>query len=137
MLLCVLQVYLQLLPLSLMFIVTASVIHGQHLKSKCLFHANLRCPRVYNNMHAQTFVRSCKDDSWNIQSDTNSKDSSINMKPNLEMVLFQISWQLHEVNILLWWLQAASHSNLSLSIRPITDVWVELVLPTMILLAHG
>lgn len=66
-----------------------------------------------------------------------SKDSSINMKANLGMVLFQISWQLHEVNILLWFLQAASHSNLSLSVRPITDVGVELVLPTMILLAHG
>jgi hypothetical protein len=53
------------------------------------------------------------------------------------MVLFQISWQVHEVNILLWFLQAAIHSNLFLSIRPITDVGVELVLPTTILLAHG
>lgn len=66
-----------------------------------------------------------------------SKDSNINIKANLGMVPFQISWQVHEVNILLWFLQAASHSNLSLSIRPITDVGVELVLPTTILLAHG
>jgi len=66
-----------------------------------------------------------------------SKDSNINIKANLGMVLFQISWQVHEVNILLWFLQAASHSNLFLSIRPITDVRVELVLPTTILLAHG
>lgn len=70
MLLCVLQVYLQLLLLSLMVIVTASVIGGQHLKSKPLLHANLRCPRVHNNMHAQTFVRNWEDDNWNIQSDT-------------------------------------------------------------------
>ena len=38
-----------------------------------------------------------------------SKDSNINIKANLGMVLFQISWQVHEVNILLWFLQAASH----------------------------
>jgi len=66
-----------------------------------------------------------------------SKDSNINIKANLGMVLFQISWQVHEVNILLWFLQAASHSNLSPSIRPITNVGVELVLTTTILLAHG
>jgi hypothetical protein len=57
-----------------------------------------------------------------------TKDSSINMKAYLGMVLFQISRQLHDINILLWFLQAASHSNLSLSVRPITDVGVELVL---------
>ena len=62
MLSCVCQVYLQLLFLSLMDIVTASVILGQHLKSKCLLHANLRRTRLHNNMHAQTFVRNWEDD---------------------------------------------------------------------------
>jgi hypothetical protein len=59
---CVLHVYLQLMFLSLKDIVPASVIHGQHLKSKCLFHANLRCPMIHNNMHAKTFVRNWETD---------------------------------------------------------------------------